>query len=46
LALTAVMLEKNSDAARATPTINVMTGVGILMSRGTAHGTRTVQQVS
>ena len=31
LALTAVMLEKNRDAARATPTINVMTGVGILM---------------
>ncbi|HXT94605.1 MAG TPA: hypothetical protein VN714_35680 [Trebonia sp.] len=46
LALTAVMLEKNRDAARATPTINVMTGVGILMHPCTEHSPWTVQQVS
>ena len=35
LADTAVMLETSREAARATPTINVMTGVGIFMLRGT-----------
>jgi hypothetical protein len=44
LADTAVMLAKSKDAARATPTINVMTGVGIFMPRGTQRGHPGVQR--
>jgi len=40
LADTAVMLEKSKETARARPTINVITGVGIFMSRGTQAGPR------
>jgi hypothetical protein len=44
LADTAVMLAKSKEAARATPTINVMTGVGIFMPRGTQRGHPGVQR--
>jgi hypothetical protein len=43
LADTAVMLEKSREAAKATPTINVMMGVGIFILRGTQRGPREVQ---
>jgi hypothetical protein len=41
---TALMLETSRDTARATPTINVMIGVGIFMPRGTRRGPRGVQR--
>jgi hypothetical protein len=44
LADTAVMSSKSKDRASAKPTINVMTGVAILMPRGTQRGPRGVQR--
>ena len=44
LADTAVMSAKSKETARATPTINVMTGVAIFMPRGTQRGHPGVQR--
>jgi hypothetical protein len=46
LADTADMLEMSSEAARATPTISVRTGVGIFMPGGTQRAARAVQRFS
>jgi hypothetical protein len=42
---TAAMSEKSREAAKAKPTISVMTGVGIFMPRGTQHRPPEVQRL-